>query len=114
MEDNRTIYRQILEDVLPNALSIGVDYELFWDLDPDTLQPFVKAFTLSQEHKDLEAWRLGHYMQFAVGSMLSKDVQYPDKPFSYDGYEEELDEETGSANNAIVRERLLRMANKLA
>jgi hypothetical protein len=61
---------------------IGVDYELFWTLNPATLIPFTKAFSMKQEYDDLQAWSLGAYIRLAVASVLSKEVKYPKHPFS--------------------------------
>jgi len=61
---------------------IGVDYDLFWTLNPKSLSPFIKAFKLRQEYDDAMAWNLGRYIQSAIGSVLSKSGKYPSKPFS--------------------------------
>ena len=73
--------KEIHDTILPNALSIGVDYDLFWSLNPKSLEPFVKAFSLKEKHADYLAWLQGKYIQMAVGSTLSKEVKYPSKPF---------------------------------
>ena len=59
---------------------IGVDYELFWKLNPRTIRPFFKAFDLRQEYDNSMAWRHGLYVQLAIKSSLSKDVKYPNRP----------------------------------
>lgn len=66
--------------VLPNALMIGVDYELFWTLNPKSLSPFVKAFALKQTYDDGVAWQHGMYIRMAIGSVMSKGSKYPPKP----------------------------------
>lgn len=60
---------------------MGVDYELFWKLNPKTLQPFIKAFELEEERKDVWAWQQGLYIQVAVASNFNKEVKYPSTPF---------------------------------
>lgn len=62
---------------------IGVDYELFWVLNPKSLSPFVKAFNLKQQHEDFMAWQYGKYVKMAIVSSLNKDSKYPDKPLMY-------------------------------
>lgn len=72
---------QIEEDTLPHALMIGVDYDLFWTLNPKSLSPFIKAFTMKEEYDDSFAWRLGAYIKLAVVSSLGNEAKYPEKPF---------------------------------
>ena len=60
---------------------IGVDYDLFWRLNPKTLSPFIKAFDLSKKYQDEMCWTMGRYIQLAVGSTLSKECKYPNHPF---------------------------------
>lgn len=69
-----------MENVLPNALMIGVDYELFWSLTPTTLEPFIKAFRLKQEYDDMQSWQLGAYIKQAIDSSFSKQAKYPKEP----------------------------------
>lgn len=71
-----------MEDTLPNALMIGVDYDLFWTLNPKSLSPFIKAFDLQQKYDDALAWKQGAYIKVAIASALDKHTKYPDKPFS--------------------------------
>lgn len=51
---------------LPYALSIGISEEKFWTLNPHTIKPYTKAFTMCQERKDIDMWRMGIYVQSAV------------------------------------------------
>jgi len=64
---------------------IGVDYELFWTLNPKSLSPFIKAFSLKQKYDDTVAWNIGKYVRIAIGSCLSKSTKYPTKPDSQNG-----------------------------
>lgn len=77
----------IIEETLPNALMIGVDYDLFWTLNPKSLSPFIKAFNLKQEYDDSMAWRQGAYIKMAIASALDKRTKYPNKPFADKGKE---------------------------
>lgn len=91
MEQDKVLYIDyIMNDVLPNALMIGVDYDLFWELNPKSLAPFIKAFKLKQRYDDAMNWSLGRYFQMAVASNFSKEAKYPPKP-----YMETVDLETG-------------------
>ena len=82
-----------MEEVLPNALMMGVDYELFGSLDPYALQPFIKAFSIKQKLADAERWQLGVYIRSAVASTLDKHAKYPPKPIFYQSFEEKTERE---------------------
>ena len=74
---------KINNEILPRALMMGVDYDLFWKLNPKSLAPFVKAFEMKWKHQDEINHQLGIYIQLAVASCLDgKKVQYPKNPFS--------------------------------
>ena len=60
----------------------GVAYNEFWELNPKSLQPFVRAFELKTKHVDMLMWSHGKYVQFAVASVLSEKAKYPELPFS--------------------------------
>lgn len=76
------MWERINNDILPNALMIGVNYDLFWSLNPKSLSPFIKAFNLKQEYDDWMAWRNGLYIQMAIGSVLNEKNKYPTKPLT--------------------------------
>lgn len=61
---------------------IGVGYDLFWDLCPTTLRPFVKAFKLKYDNNNIMMWTQGRYIQLAIASCLSDKIKYPTEPFS--------------------------------
>lgn len=61
---------------------IGVDYDLFWTLNPKSLEPFVKAFELKQKYDDMISWTNGLYVRMAIVSSLTKDAKYPKSPLS--------------------------------
>lgn len=89
---------------LPLSLRIGVSYELFWKLNPRLLKPFIKARedTLQESNRleNFNAWRLGQYIQSAIGSCLDKKVKYPKMPF---GEEAELNDP--EKMNEVVEQR---------
>lgn len=59
---------------------IGVDYDVFWGLDPKTLEPFTKAFRLKMELQDSTNYQLGAYVRLAILSSMEKKVKYPKAP----------------------------------
>ena len=61
---------------------IGVDYDLFWTLNPKSMKPFVKAFELKRTMDNHNAWLQGVYIRLAIVSALSKNSPYPKKPLS--------------------------------
>ena len=75
------MYDVIIDDLLPQALLIGVDYNVFWELNPKTLKPFHKAFVLGQELDDANAWSSGLYIRMAIASVMDSKSKYPEKPF---------------------------------
>lgn len=75
------MFDEIEENILPQALMIGVDYDLFWSLNPKSLKPFIKAFSLKEQHQDRMLWIEGMYIRMAVASTLNKSAKYPTKPY---------------------------------
>lgn len=63
---------------------MGVNYELFWTLNPKSLVPFTKAFALKQKYDDSMAWKNGAYIRMAIASCLNKSAKYPTKPLMDD------------------------------
>jgi hypothetical protein len=68
---------------LPQALSIGVPYETFWNLSPKRLEPFVEAHKKKFEQSNQLAWINGLYVAHAIGSCFSKSNKYPSKPIDF-------------------------------
>lgn len=94
---------EIYEEVLPNALMIGVEHDLFWTLNPKSLKPFVKAFQLRTEYDDRMAWNQGLYTRLAIASILDKDFHYPKKPIS----ENEIIEKTPEEIQEDIKQKML-------
>ena len=84
---------------------IGVDYDLFWTLNPKSLTPFVKAFSLKQEYDDAMHWEAGVYIRAAVASVLNKSSRYPLQPYSKTAKE--------AGNMELLKERFLRQAARI-
>jgi hypothetical protein len=95
----------IVDDVLPNALLIGVDYDLFWTLNPKSLQPFHRAFILKQKYDDTVSWQLGNYIRIAIASSFNKSAKYPDRPAT--------SMSSGEATMEEIKERFLRKAKMI-
>lgn len=68
---------------LPNALSVCVPYEIFWNLSPNKLKPFAKANEMKIKQKNCEMWMQGFYMMSAIGACFSKSSKYPNKPINF-------------------------------
>lgn len=100
-----------MNEILPNALVMGVDYELFWSLDPITLSPFIKAFSIRKKMEDSERWQLGVYIRGAVASVLSKDAKYPTEPIF--SKEEAKKEETEEDRMLEIKKRFINHAKML-
>lgn len=103
-----SFWKHINEDLLPNALMIGVNYELFWTLDPNTLAPFIRAFELKQEYDDRVSWNNGVYVRLAIVSAMNKNQKYPTKPFTY-----EERAKTPEEQQAIIKRRFMDHATML-
>lgn len=73
---------------LPQALSIGVDYNVFWTLTPEKLEPFIKVFKEREEREaesfqiesNFQAWLQGVYITKAISACFGKNVKYPSEP----------------------------------
>lgn len=73
---------------LPEAMSIGVDYNTFWGLNPIKLEAFAKAYRkrvenemkLKREEINFSAWLTGAYIGEMASSLLSKKHKYPKAP----------------------------------
>lgn len=90
-----------MDIVLPNALMIGVEYDLFWTLNPKSFASFVKAFELKREYQDYNNWSLGMYIRSAVASVLDSKNKYPETP---------LTQKPKVDVNKAVRERIIAKA----
>lgn len=93
-------------------MAIGVPSDLFWTLNPKELEPFKKAFSLSQEIVDINNWQLGNYIRIAVASALDPKNKYPTEPFSYSNRDSKLLSEedkvrVGKENNQLVAQLLM-------
>lgn len=100
------MFDEIEENILPQALMIGIDYDLFWSLNPKSLAPFVKAFSLKQKENDRNMWIQGLYIRMAVASSLSTKCKYPQEAFMSQKENKELD-------MLVIKDRFMKHANLL-
>lgn len=75
----------VKEIYLPQALSIGIDYNLFWTLNPAKLKPFVESERIRRKNQlddmNYNAWLHGYYNMLAIGgAMNGKEYPYPKQP----------------------------------
>lgn len=103
------MYNRIVDELLPNALMMGVDYNLFWTLDPKGLSPFIKAFFMKQKYEDVMAWQQGLYIRMAIASCLDKSSKYPTKPFMT----ETVKSETPKQKQARIKQNFMNHAMKI-
>lgn len=86
---------------LPEALAIGIDYNLFWKLNPCKLEPFLKARNLKLKMKNEELWLQGLYVYNAIsvalangfrkkGAKAQNYLEEPIKLFEDTEYEKEM------------------------
>jgi len=87
---------------------IGVPYELFWELDPNSLAPFVKAFEFKQRYDDKISWQQGAYIRMAIVSALNKNAKYPNKPLL--NLEQHISDEE---KQQLIKERFMRHAKAI-
>ena len=77
---------------LPEAMSIGVDYSIFWKLNPKKLEAF--------------AWLSGMYFGEMASSLLSKKHRYPKAPHP-------LEPPTEQQRFERAKNKMLSWANKV-
>lgn len=60
---------------MPLALSLGIDYNLFWTLNPSKLKPFLKAKEMQQKEKNHELWLQGAYFNEAISIAIGNALR---------------------------------------
>lgn len=76
---------------MPNALTIGITYDVFWHLNPKKLEPFVKSYENKKKIRDEEMWYMGQYIMSSLDATVcnstiwkgknGKPSKYVEKPF---------------------------------
>lgn len=89
--------KELIErEYLPQALAIGVEYSLFYSLNPKKMDSFVEGFRLKQEIEldkiYLETWLTGQYVLSAIGVIVGGS-EYPIEPHSSQELSEQISEE---------------------
>lgn len=90
---------------LVQALTIGVDYQTFWTLNPRKLTPFVEAYKQKQEYAAREfrekanfsAWLQGVYIARAIAVNFAKNASYFDQPIMLSNSENSEEDVNGDA-----------------
>jgi len=81
---------------------IGVDYELFWTLNPKSLSPFIRAFELKRKYESALAWEYGVYVKKAITSSFSKEDKYPTSPIGSEPKKVTPDEKMNQIKNKFL------------
>lgn len=91
----------IVTEWLPYALSIGIDEDRFWHLNPRLIKPYIKAYRIRKQEENSMLYVQGRYFLDAllcsVGNMFkgktAKAFEYPKKPYELFAEETILSEE---------------------
>ena len=71
----------------------GVPYDVFFDLNPDTLRPFEDAYAIKCKEKADElnhsAWLIGRYVCASIAACFGRGHRYPQEPFKRTDEEDE-------------------------
>lgn len=73
-------------------MSIGVEYNTFWHLNPNKLKLFSEAEQLKIKGQDFMNYMLGLYIRTAVASVLDNKAKYPKKPY-FDNIDKEIEKQ---------------------
>ncbi|PJJ27837.1 hypothetical protein [Lacrimispora celerecrescens] len=61
---------------MPEALNMGVPYDLFWRLNPRKLLPFVEAYRRKQQQRSDEMWLMGQYVASALDATVCNAMPF--------------------------------------
>jgi hypothetical protein len=61
---------------LPEALVMGVPYDLFWHLNPQKLLPFAEAHRKKQQARSDEMWLMGQYVASALDATVCNAMPF--------------------------------------
>lgn len=82
---------------MPWALAIGIDYKLFWHLNPKKLKPFWEADKIRIQSRmaanETVSYMNGLYVAKAISACFSKGNKYPDKPIGIFSFNEKTQKE---------------------
>lgn len=104
---------------LPQALSIGISYYDFWDMNPHIINIFTEAKRIQNKEKNAFMHLQGVYMRDAILSSIcnsfrgkgTEPYEYPKEPYNIEGERELTEEEKDMqveqlfANLVLMQER---------
>ena len=64
---------------MPNALAVGVPYDVFWHLNPKKLKPFQDAYFIKRKMLDEEMWYMGQYVAMVLDSTVCNNSLWKGK-----------------------------------
>ena len=88
-------YTEIIEEVFPTYLAMGMTYDQFWLDDVSLVKAYRRADDLRRKHENTMLWLQGIYvaeaLQSTVGNMFTKGSKhkYPEEPFAISAAEQE-------------------------
>lgn len=103
---------------MQQALAAGIDYKLFWHLNPKKLKPFWEAdkirFQSRMAENEAVSYMNGLYVAKAISACFSKGNKYPDKPigiFNEKTQKEKTEEEKKEARLSLFESLKLMQIN---
>lgn len=72
---------------MPNALAIGISYELFWHLNPRKIKPFYEAYKIQMKSLEYRKWIEGIYTARAIASNFGE--KFPEEPLEFYNFDEQ-------------------------
>ena len=92
-------------------MASGVDYRLFWHLNPTKLKPFFEADKIKLKNRmseiETSAYVNGIYVARAVGACFSKGSKYPEKPLGIFDFDKREQKELTEEEIELAREKLI-------
>lgn len=86
----------------PLYMAMGMSYDEFWHSTADELKATRKAYEYKKKIEDEKEWRLGIYVNNAIGSVIDKHFKYPTQPFSWEQEEKKsMPPETAAQTDAL-------------
>ena len=85
-DEKRLTFADLVDELCPQYMSIGVPYDQFWFGDYTQLEHYRKAFELRRERANYDAWLQGAYMYDAlcmVSPVLNAFAKRGTKPTPY-------------------------------
>ena len=78
-QEKINFHKIIWEEFLPNALAIGVPWDVFWHLSPKKLKSFEKAYVLRRKLEDEKMWMMGQYIMSALDATVCNNFLWKGK-----------------------------------